>query len=59
MRVLWSVYELRQEVEPLVALAVGLQALGTQLRPCAPYCAAAEGSGAPAATAVIPTGVRP
>ena len=57
MRVSLSTYGSRGDVEPMVALAVRLRALGTQGRVCAPPdCAAAEGSDALAVTGVMPTG---
>jgi UDP:flavonoid glycosyltransferase YjiC (YdhE family) len=45
-------------VEPVVGLAVRLQALGTQVRVCAqPDCAAAEECAALVATGVVSAGV--
>jgi vancomycin aglycone glucosyltransferase len=66
MRVLLSTYGSRGNVEPRVGPAVQLQALGAEVR-CAPElvaaqfdtaAAAAEGRDAPAATGVMPAGVR-
>lgn len=61
MRVLLSAYGAREDVEPVVGLAVRLRALGAQVRAqvrvCAPPdCAAAGGCDALAATGVVPAG---
>ena len=58
MRVLVSTYGSRGDVEPMVALAVQLQAPGAEVRVCAPRdCAAAEGCDALVASGVVPAGV--
>jgi vancomycin aglycone glucosyltransferase len=73
MRVLFSTYGLRGDVEPMVGLAVQLRALGAEVRVCAPpdfaellarvgaqfdtVAAVAEGCDALVATGVMPAGV--
>ena len=58
VRVLLSTCGSRGDVEPVVALAVQLRALGAEVRVCAPPdYAAAEGCDALVATGVVPAGV--